>query len=112
MGTMNYPYADDPSANVRKWYQQYKEKSKEDPNLSAVYGYQFITLFATAAEKAGPNLTVDSLVKALDNLMVPRDMFGADEVKFTPKNHLGTSRAKLCQIQSGKWVCLTDYITD
>jgi hypothetical protein len=55
---------------------------------------------------------VDGLVKALDSLLVPRDMFGADEVKFTPKNHLGTNRAKLCQIQSQKWVCLTDYITD
>jgi branched-chain amino acid transport system substrate-binding protein len=88
MGTMNYPYADDPSANVRKWYQQYKEKFKEDPNLSAVYGYQFITLFQLAAEKAGANLTVDSLVKSLDSIVVPRDMFGADEVRFTPKNHL------------------------
>jgi branched-chain amino acid transport system substrate-binding protein len=112
MGTMNYPYPDDPSANVRKWYQQYKEKFKEDPNLSAVYGYQFITLFQLAAEKAGPNLTVDSLVKSLDSIVVPRDMFGADEVRFTPKNHLGTNRAKLCQIQNQKWVCLTDYITE
>jgi branched-chain amino acid transport system substrate-binding protein len=112
MGTMNYPYADDPSKNVRDWYQAYKTKFKEDPNLSAVYGYQFITLFATAAEKAGPNLTVDSLVKALDSLTVPRDMFGADEVRFTPKNHLGTARAKLCQIQNQKWVCLSDYIAD
>jgi branched-chain amino acid transport system substrate-binding protein len=110
MGTMNYPYADDPSKNVRDWYAAYKTRFKEDPNLSAVYGYQFITLFATAADKAGPNLTVDSLVKALDSLTVPRDMFGADEVKFTPKNHLGTNRAKLCQIQNQKWVCLSDYI--
>ena len=112
MGTMNYPYADDPSANVRKWYQQYKEKFKEDPNLSSVYGYQIITLFQIAAEKTGPNLTVDGLVKSLDSLVVPRDMFGADEVKFTAKSHLGSNRAKLCQIQSQKWVCLTDYLTD
>jgi len=77
-----------------------------------VYGYQIITLFVTAADKAGANLTVDGLVKALDSLLVPRDMFGADEVKFTPKSHLGTNRAKLCQIQSQKWVCLTDYLTD
>ena len=47
-----------------------------------------------------------------ESLLVPRDMFGADEVKFTPKSHLGTNRAKLCQIQNQKWVCLTDYITD
>jgi len=111
-GTMNYPYADDPSANVRAWYQRYKEKFKEDPNLSSVYGYQIINSFATAADKAGPNLTVDSLVKSLDSMTIPRDMFGADEQTFRPNKHQGSSRAKLCQIQSQKWVCLTDFITD
>ena len=111
-GTMNYPYADDPSANVRGWYQRYKERFKEDPNLSSVYGYQIINTFATAAEKAGPNLTVDTLVKALDGMTIPRDMFGADEQTFRPNKHQGSNRAKLCQIQSQKWVCLTDFFTD
>ncbi len=109
-GTMNYPYADDPSSNVRAWYQRYKEKFKEDPNLSSVYGYQIINSFAFAAEKAGANLTVDSLVKALDSMTLPRDMFGADEQTFRPNKHQGSNRAKLCQIQSQKWVCLTDYM--
>ncbi|MGH8673674.1 MAG: ABC transporter substrate-binding protein, partial [Burkholderiales bacterium] len=97
-GTMNYPYADDPSANVRAWYQRYKEKFKEDPNLSSVYGYQIINTFALAADKAGTKLTVDSLVKALDSLTIPRDMFGADEQTFRPNKHQGSNRAKLCQI--------------
>ncbi len=111
-GTMNYPYADDPSANVRAWYQRYKEKFKEDPNLSSVYGYQIISFFANAADKAGPNLTVDTLVKSLDSMTIPRDMFGADEQTYRPNKHQGSSRAKLCQIQDRKWVCLTDFITD
>jgi len=112
MATLNYPYADDPSANVRSWYARYKEKYKEDPNVSAVYGYTIISMFAGAAEKAGPNLTVDTLVKSLDSMTYPRDMFGGDAQTFRPDKHLGSSRAKLCQIQSQKWVCLTDYITD
>ena len=112
MATMNYPYADDPSANVRAWIATYKEKYKEDPNLSSVYGYQIINSFATAADKAGPNLTVDSLVKALDNMTIPRDMFGADVQSFRPNKHLGSSRVKLCQIQEGRWRCLTDFLTD
>lgn len=111
-GTMNYPYADDPSSNVRAWYQRYKEKFKEDPNLSSVYGYQIISFFATAADKAGPNLNVDTLVKAMDSMTIPRDMFGADEQTYRPNKHQGSSRAKLCQIQSQKWVCLTDFMTD
>jgi len=108
----NYPYADDASANVRAWFQRYKEKYKEDPTVLSQYGYQLVTLFAIAAEKAGPNLNPDTLAKALDSLVVPRDMFGADEQRFTPTKHLGSNRAKLCQIQSGKWVGVTDYITD
>ena len=111
-GTMNYPYADDPSANVRGWYQRYKEKFKEDPNLSSVYGYQIITGFALAADKAGPNLTVDSLVKALDSMTIPRDMFGADEQTYRANKHQGSNRAKMCQIQNQKWVCLTDFFSD
>ena len=109
---MNYPYADDPSSNVRAWYQRYKDKFKEDPNISSVYGYQIITFFANSADKAGPNLTVDTLVKAMDSMTIPRDMFGADEQTYRATKHQGSNRSKLCQIQSQKWVCLTDFFAD
>jgi len=108
----NYPYADDPSSNVRAWFQRYKEKFKEDPTILSQYGYQLVGVFAAAVEKAGPNLTPDTLAKGMDSLVFPRDMFGADEQRFSPTKHLGSNRAKLCQIQSGKWVSITDYITD
>jgi hypothetical protein len=39
-------------------------------------------------------------------------MFGGDEQRFTAKSHLGSNRAKLCQIQEGRWKSVTDYITD
>jgi branched-chain amino acid transport system substrate-binding protein len=108
----NYPYADDPSANVRAWFQRYKDKYKEDPTVLSQYGYQLVTLFEAGARKAGPNLTPDTLAKGFDSLTVPRDMFGADEQSFTPTKHLGSNRAKLCQIVNGRWATITDYITD
>ena len=40
------------------------------------------------------------------------DMFGNDEMVFTPTKHLGSNRARLSQIVNGKWVALTDYITE
>jgi branched-chain amino acid transport system substrate-binding protein len=110
--TINYPYADDPSANVRQWFQRYKEKYKEDPTILSVYGYQIVTLAAAGIEKAGPKLSPASLSKGLDSLTFPRDMFGGDEQQFTPSKHLGSSRAKLCQIVDGRWRSLTDFITD
>lgn len=108
----NYVYADDPSTNVRAWFQRYKEKYKEDPTILSVYGYQIINTFAAAAQKAGPKLTVESLVKALEGLTMPRDMFGTDEYRFAPTRHQGSNRAKLCQIVDGRWRTITDYITE
>ena len=110
--TINYPYADDPSRNVRDWFQRYKEKYKEDPTVLSVYGYQIVSLVAAGMEKAGPNLTPASLSKGIDSLTFPRDMFGGDEQRFTPTKHLGSNRAKLCQIVDGRWRSLTDFITD
>jgi len=108
----NIPYADDPSKHIRDWHARYKERFKEDPTLFSAYGHVIINLFAAAAEKAGPNLTPDTLDKAMQSLSLPRDMFGGDAQSFGPKKHLGSNRAKLCQIQNGKWVTVTDYITN
>ena len=110
--TINYPYADDPSKNVRDWMASYKKKFGSDGDIFAVYGYSMISMFATAAEKAGPNLTAQSFASALEKSTFPRDMFGADEQRFTPTKHLGSDRAKLCQIQGGKWRSVSDYITE
>jgi len=109
---ISFPYADDPSKNVRDWVARYKDKFKEEPTLFSAYGQVIISLFAAAAEKAGPNLTPVTLDKALESLTYPRDMFGGDEQRFSPTRHLGSNRAKLCKIQNGKWVSITDYITE
>ena len=110
--TVNYVYADDPSRNVRDWFARYKEKYKEDPTILSVYGYQIISNFAAGLEKAGQNLSVESLVKGLEAVSLPRDMFGADEVKFSATKHQASSRAKLCQIVNGRWVTQTDYLAE
>lgn len=110
--TINYPYTDDPSKNVRDWMAAYKKKFGADGDIFAVYGYTMMSLFAETAEKAGPNLTAQGFASALEKTSFPRDMFGADAQTFTPTRHLGSNRAKLCQIQGGKWRSITDYITE
>ncbi len=110
--TVNNPYMDDASKNVREWAVRYKDKFKEDPAVFSVYGYQVIELFARIAEKAGPNLTVDTFINTLEKFSIPRDMFGADEMSFSKTKHLGSNRARLSQIVNGKWTPITDYITE
>jgi branched-chain amino acid transport system substrate-binding protein len=110
MCALNYPYPDDASANVRNWMTSFKQKTGADGDIFSVYGYNMVSMFAVAAEKAGPNLTAQTFASALERTTIPRDMFGSDAQSFTPTKHLGSNRTKLCQIQNGRWQTLTDYL--
>jgi len=110
--TVNNPYPDDASRNVREWASRYKQRTKEDPAVFSAYGYQAIDLFIQIAEKAGAKLSVDSFINALESFTSPRDMFGADSMSFSKTKHLGSNRARLSQIIKGKWTPVTDYITE
>jgi branched-chain amino acid transport system substrate-binding protein len=110
--TVNNPYMDDASRNVREWASRYKQKYKEDPAVFSVYGYQVIDLFIQIADKAGPKLNVDTFIGTLEGFSSTRDMFGADAMSFSKTKHLGSNRARLSQIIGGKWTPITDYITE
>jgi branched-chain amino acid transport system substrate-binding protein len=110
--TVNNPYMDDASRNVREWASRYKQKYKEDPAVFSVYGYQVIDLFIQIADKAGPKLNVDTFINTLESFSSTRDMFGADAMSFSKSKHLGSNRARLSQIIGGKWTPITDYITE
>jgi branched-chain amino acid transport system substrate-binding protein len=110
--TVNNPYLDDASANVRSWALRYKERTKEDPTVFSVYGYQVIDLFIQIADKTGPKLTTETFINTLENFSTTRDMFGADAMTFSKTKHLGSNRSRLSQIVNGKWTPITDYITD
>jgi len=104
------PYMDDPSKNVRDWGARYKAKFNEDPGLFSAYAYAVMDMFSRAANKAGTNLTTESLANAFETTSFPRDMFGSPEFKFSKTNHLGNSRSRMGQIQNGRWAALTDYL--
>jgi branched-chain amino acid transport system substrate-binding protein len=110
--TVNNPYADDPSEKVRAWFAAYKAKYNEDPTVFSVYGWEIINMFAIAANAAGKDLNPDTLNKAIESTKFPPDMFGSDENTFSPTKHLGTDRARLCQIQDGRWKPVSEYLTN
>ena len=110
--TINQPYLDDASKNVREWGLKYKQKYNEDPGVFSAYGYVVINMFAKAADLTGANLTVENFINTLEKTAFPRDMFGADEMTFSKTKHLGSNRARMSQIQNGKWAPISDYITE
>ena len=108
--TVQNPYLDETSQPIRFWANKFKTKFNEDPTVFAVYGYILTDAFIRAAQKAGPNLTTDSFIKAMDSMTIPPDMFGSAEMTFSATKRLGNDSARLSQIQDGKWKVVSDYL--
>lgn len=107
--TVPHPYLDEASKPIAFWANKYKTKFGDDPTVFSVYGYIIVDAFIRGAQKAGPNLTTDNFIKAMDTLTLPPDIFGGPEGKFTPTQHLSSNRSRLSQIQDGRWKIISDY---
>ena len=110
--TVQNPYTDEQSPSIRFWANKYKTKFNEDPTVFSVYGYLIINTFATAANKAGKNLSTDSFIKVMDSTTIQPDMFGSPLQTFTATKRLGSGTSRLSQITDGKWKVMSDYMGD
>ena len=108
--TVQHPYLDEASQPLRFWANKYKTKFNEDPTVFSVYGYSIVDAFIQAARKAGPNLTTDSFVRAMDSMTFEPDMFGAPKSTYTATKRLGNDLSRVSQIVDGKWKVISDYV--
>jgi branched-chain amino acid transport system substrate-binding protein len=104
--TVQNPYLDSASQPLRFWATKYQTKFNEEPAVFSVYGYTAIDNCITAATAAGPNLTTDAYIKALETVTFPADIFGSPITKFGPKKRQGSDLARLSQIVDGRWKVL------
>ncbi len=108
--TVQNPYLDDTSREISFWATKYKTKFNEDPTVFSVYGYTAVDAFIRAATKAGPNLTTDSFIKAMDSMTIPPDIFGSAEMTFSPTKRLGSNATRLSQLQDARWKVVSEYM--
>ncbi|MBN8508301.1 MAG: ABC transporter substrate-binding protein [Burkholderiales bacterium] len=107
--TSQVPYLDEASQPLRFWATKYKTRFNDDPTVFSAYGYAIIDAFAKAASKAGPSLSTDSFIKAMDTMTFPPDIFGAPEMTFSATKRLGSDSSRLSQIVDGKWKVVGQY---
>lgn len=98
------PYRDTASPSVGAWWDSFKAKYGNDPNIGAVYGHNIADLIVTALTRAGKDVTTDKFVKALESIEGYRDIFGGPVISFGPKKHQGTTDVLYFQIQKGRFV--------
>jgi len=108
--TSQHPYLDAAEQPVRFWANKYKTKFNDDPTVFSVYGYGAIDAFVRGAQKAGTDLTTESFIRAMDKMVVPRDMFGTAEASFSPTKRLGNNFSRLSQLQEGRWKVVSEYV--
>jgi len=108
MGLTDMPYRDTLSPVAQGWYDRYKERFKVDPNIGAVYGHVAADVTVLGLDRAGKNLTLDSLVKGLESIKNYRDIFNGPEANFGPDKRQGASSSFLAVVKGGRWVRLTD----
>ena len=109
ISTAFFPYLDVEQPALRFWANKYKTKFGDDPSTYSTGTYADIEIFIRAAQKAGPNLSTDSFVKAMETMgEIPADMFGTPPLSFSATKRLGSALSRLSQIQDGRWKVVSD----
>jgi branched-chain amino acid transport system substrate-binding protein len=98
-----YAYPDDPRPAVHDLMTQYKARYGFDLNYIGQTGITCAQIALEALKRAGRNLTVDSLVTAMESLHEFTDMYG-NTYSFGPNQHHGSTKAFLAVIKNGRWV--------
>ncbi len=108
---MGMVYRDNPrSEEVAAWWDKYVETFGRAPEYIAFETYRNADLVVIALERAGPDLTIDSFIAALESIDDYQDIFGY-RVSFGPEKHQGVSESMLSQVQDGRWQTLAESVS-
>ena len=101
-----YAYPDDPRPDVQKFAAEFKKRYGIDPNFLGETGYTAANLVVLAIKNAGPNLTRDSFIKAMEDIHDYQDIFGTT-LSLGPQQHHAETAAFLAVVKDGRWVPVT-----
>jgi branched-chain amino acid transport system substrate-binding protein len=111
MGLDPIPYRDTASPVVVQWIDKYKARYGADPNIGAVYGWVLMDITILALDRAGPNLTVESLIKGLESIDGYHDIFGGPSITLTSTRHQGANSSFVAVVKGGRWSKITDPVS-
>ncbi len=97
-------YEDQAAGKAKEFFANYKKRFGKVASNVAQQGYFSADLTVVAMEKAGRNLTVNTLVKALESIKGYQHPFSGPEINFSASSHLGSDESILLQIKGGKWL--------
>ena len=104
-------YPDDPSQpqSAIDWYNKYVDRYGLIPDVPGMEGYRGADLVVEALKRAGPDLTRENFLAALETISDYQDIFG-NSLTFSPTDHTGVDQSFIIQVQNRKWVKLDQVI--
>jgi len=95
---------------VANWYAKYLDLFNEEPAAQSIIGYVIADLTVRALEGAGPDVTVEKVLAALEKIENYEDPFGGPSLTFSPTKHQGGDYLYLYQVRDGKWEIVDEEI--
>lgn len=104
-------YRDNPPTEAAAaWWDRFIEQHGRPPEYMAMESYRNANLIVEALQRAGRDLTVDSMIAALESIEEHTDIFGY-KLSFGPNKHQGVSESTLAQVRDGRWHTLETSIS-
>ncbi len=92
--------ADDPVPAA--FIEEYKAATGEDPVGFSMLGYAAADMMVKALEAAGPDLTHDSFIEAMESLNYTDELVG-NEITYGPDDHQGADAVYVSVVENGAW---------
>jgi branched-chain amino acid transport system substrate-binding protein len=93
-----------------EWHSKYAERFGEEPAVQSVIGYVMADILVMSLEAAGPDLSVEKMVSALESIGKYDDPFGGPSMSFSATKHMGADYMNLYQVKDGKWVTVAESL--
>ena len=105
------PYRDsNPTPAQMDLIERFNKRYGEDPSGASIYAHMQTKLLIKALEDAGPDLTVDKFIAAMENIKDFDDGIGTPLHTFSSTSHVGTDGVLLDVVKGGKFVPVADDI--
>jgi branched-chain amino acid transport system substrate-binding protein len=98
------PFKSAPAGSwTAEWYARYLELFNEEPAAQSIIGYVIADLTVRALEAAGPDLTTEKVLAALESIENYEDPFGGPTLTFSPTKHQGGDYLYLYEVVNSQW---------
>jgi branched-chain amino acid transport system substrate-binding protein len=99
-------YSDEASGRAKEFMEAYRARYKQDASGLEQGAYVIADIFVEALRRAGKDLTMDSLVKALESIDSYANPFADGTISFSATKHLGFDQVFLAVVEGGRWKTL------